>query len=99
MRRKNAMGERLIAIEDISGPEQDALEKLLLLVPPKQRQDLELRRLLLFRLRIDGFDITRNYLVDRTRSADRCGFSGRIYEYLKDDDIERSCPTDESASG
>jgi len=88
------MGEKLYSIEDVSGPEQDNLEKLLLLVPPKQRQDLQLRRLLLFRLLIDGFQATRSYLVDRTRAADRCGYSGRIYDYLKDDDIERSCPMD-----
>jgi len=88
------MGEKLYSIEDVSGPEQDNLEKLLLLVPPKQRQDLQLRRLLLFRLLIDGFQTTRSYLVDRTRAADRCGYSGRIYDYLKDDDIERSCPMD-----
>jgi len=88
------MGKKLYSIEDTPGPAQDALDKLLLLVPPTQRQDIQLRRLLLFRLQIDGFDITRHYLVDRTRSADRCGYSGRIYNYLKDDDIDRSCPSD-----
>ncbi|CAB5123938.1 hypothetical protein D3OALGA1CA_2765 [Olavius algarvensis associated proteobacterium Delta 3] len=89
------MGETVYSIEDVSGPERDDLYKLLLLVPPKQRQDLQLRRLLLFRLRIDGFDRCRTYLVNRTRSADRCGFTGRIFDYLKDDDIEGSCPLDE----
>jgi len=88
------MGQKLYSIENLSGQDHDDLEKLLLLVPPKQRQDLQLRRLLLFRLLIDGFEITRSYMVDKTRAADRCGFSGRIYDYLKDDDIERSCPED-----
>ena len=85
------MDNSLIDIDDLPGEDRDHLEKLMLLVSPSDRADIRLRRLLLFRLRLDGFTQTRNYLVEKTRSAERCGFSSGLFEYLKDDEQEKGC--------
>ncbi len=85
------MKKDLIDIDNLPGEEQDRLDQLMVLAPPADRDDVRLRRLLLFRLRLDGFPTTRSYLVEKTRSADRCRFSGSLYDYLKDDVEEKAC--------
>ena len=85
------MEKDLIDLDEIPGEDRENLEKLMLLVSPAERTDVQPRRLLLFRLRLDGISKTRDYLVQRTRASERCGFSGRIFDYLKDDTEERSC--------
>ena len=85
------MEKDLIDLDELPGEDRENLEKLMLLIPPADREDVDLRRLLLFRLRLDGFSRTRNYLVERVRSADRCGFSGRLFDYLKDGLEEKAC--------
>jgi hypothetical protein len=88
------MPKDLIDIEHLPGKDREQLEKLMLLAPPADRDDVRLRRLLLFRLRLDGFPSTRGYLVEKTRSADRCRFIGSLYDYLKDDVEEKACLED-----
>ncbi|MGD9210508.1 MAG: hypothetical protein PVI90_07010 [Desulfobacteraceae bacterium] len=85
------MTDNIISIENHFSEQATDLKKLLKLVSPSQRNDTELQRLILFRLKLDGFDRTRAYLVDKTRAADKCGFNGRLYDYLKDDKIESTC--------
>jgi len=85
------MAHNVIAIETLDGADKEALQKLMLLVPPDQRQDKDLLRLLAFRLKLDGFTATRQYLVRKTRDADQCVFTGRLYDYLKDDLEEQKC--------
>ncbi|MGD8368576.1 MAG: hypothetical protein PVG78_13130 [Desulfobacterales bacterium] len=85
------MQKDIIDIDNLPGEQRDRLEQLMLLVPPSDRDDMRLRRLLLFRLRLDGFPTTRGYLVDKVRSADRCRFFGSFYDYLKDDVEEKAC--------
>ena len=86
------MTDNLIAIDDSLGDQAANLEKLMKLVDPSQREDQDLARLLLIRLQLDGLDDTRDYLVQKTRAADRCNYAGRLYDYLKDDVEERTCP-------
>jgi hypothetical protein len=85
------MTGEIIDLEDINEAARVDLKKLLLLIPPEQREDLELKRLLLFRLQLDGLHSTRAYLVEKTREADRCGYTGSMYDYLKDDHQARVC--------
>ena len=81
----------IIELEQINDAARIDLKKLLLLIPPEQREDQQLKRLLLFRLQLDGLHATRAYLVEKTREADRCGYTGSMYEYLKDDVEARVC--------
>jgi hypothetical protein len=85
------MTDKLIAIDDSLANQTEDLQKLMKLVDPHQRGDRDLARLLLVRLKLDGLEPTRDYLVEKTRAADRCGFEGRLYHYLKDDATERTC--------
>ncbi|MDJ0780684.1 MAG: hypothetical protein QNJ22_01870 [Desulfosarcinaceae bacterium] len=85
------MADNLIPIDDTLGGLAEELQKLMKLVDPHQRDDKELARLLLIRLKIDGLERTRAYLVEKTRAADACGYTGRLYDYLKDDTEARSC--------
>ena len=89
------MTAEIIELENINEAARIDLNKLMLLVPPEQREDQDLKRLLLFRLKLDGLHTTRGYLVEKTREADRCGYTGRIYDYLKDDFESRVCRAQE----
>lgn len=89
------MADSIIPIEDHFSEKRPDLKKLLKLVPPKQRDDTDLQRLILFRLSLDSFASTRAYLVDKIRAADRCKFNGRLFDYLKDDKIETACTSKE----
>ncbi len=92
------MSTKIVTLEDLPGPHNQELKKLMLLVPPKQRDDSDLTRLILFRLKLDGFEQTRAYLVEKLRAADGCSFNGRLYDYLKDDVQENECK-EEGESG
>ena len=85
------MPHNVIAIEALNVTDKEALQKLMLLVPPDQRKDKDLMRLLAFRLKLDGFTATRQYLVRKTRDADKCAYPGRLYDYLKNDREEKQC--------
>lgn len=85
------MTDKLISIDDSLVDQTADLQKLMKLVDPHQREDRDLARLLLVRLKLDGIERTRDYLVQKTRAADRCGFQGRLYHYLKDNAEERTC--------
>ena len=88
------MSDIIIPIESYMTEYKKDLKILLKLIPPKQRNDIDLQRLILFRLKLDQFDRTRAYLVDRIRAADRCKFEGRLYDYLKDDTVDNQCKPD-----
>ena len=90
------MTDNLISIDDRLDDQTEDLQKLMKLVDPHQREDKDLARLLLVRLKLDGLATTRDYLVAKTRAADACGFNGRLYDYLKDDAQERVCTDDNS---
>ena len=56
---------KVINIENTGGQDQIILRNVMRMVPNKDRNDLSLKRLLAFRLRIDGEGATRNYLMRR----------------------------------
>lgn len=86
------MTAKIIAIEQLSGPLRVSLENILRMVPDRDRNDVNLQRLLAFRLRIDGEASLKEYLMSRIRDAIQCGYSGRLYEYLKGDPRNLDCP-------
>ena len=85
------MTDKLISIDEKLGDHADDLKKLMKLVDPSQHGDRDLTRLLLIRLQLDGLERTRAYLVKKTRAAEACNFTGRLYDYLKDDLEEGTC--------
>ncbi len=83
--------DKLILIESEGGPYQMVLQRILRMVPEQDKNDVELQRLLAFRLRVDGEGVTSEYLMRKIRDMIQCQYSGRLYEFLKDDAIVRTC--------
>ena len=81
----------IINIEDRDDDLHDTLERVLLLVPEKDKQDLNLQRIIAFRLKLDGESETRAYLVKKIEEIIQCAYTGSLYEFLKDDIQEKNC--------
>lgn len=76
------MTQKVILPESLVGSDKIALERLLSLLPPQDRSDLKLRRFLIFRMKIDGEDVTKGYILRKLEDIDRQGFSGSFYEFV-----------------
>ena len=85
------MEDNLISIERGSGPNQAMLQRILRMVPDKDKNDSELVRMLAFRLRIDGEGATSEYLMRKIRNMIQCAYHGRLYDFIKNDEMEREC--------
>ena len=85
------MTEKIIAIEEDNGPFQKSLKRIMDLVPERDRGDKKLQRLIAFRLKIDGEVFTSDYLARKIREIMQCGYSGSLYDFLKDDIQEKEC--------
>ncbi|MEJ2039086.1 MAG: hypothetical protein P8X55_09155 [Desulfosarcinaceae bacterium] len=83
--------EKIISIESAGGPYQALLRNVLRMVPDRDKEDLELKRLLAFRLRIDGESATREYLMRKIRDMIQCSYNGRLYDFLKNDELSQGC--------
>ncbi len=88
------MTEKIIAIEKGNGPFQAALKKIMTLVPDRDKTDEKLLRLIAFRLKIDGEGPTAEYLTLKIREMVQCGYTGRMYDFVKDDIVSRDCDSD-----
>lgn len=88
------MSDNVIAIEKGNGPFQASLKKVMKLVPERDRLDEKLKRLIAFRLKIDGESPTVEYLTLKIREAVQCGYAGSLYDFLKNDLAEKECPPD-----
>ena len=96
------MADKIIAIEQQNGPFQMAFQRIMRLVPERDKQDKKLQRLIAFRLRIDGEAKLSEYLVKKIKEAIKCSYSGSMYDFLKDDIIAKECEgpdTDEPPPG
>ena len=89
------MFDNLIAIEEKNGPYQAVFQRILRMVPDRDKNDKNLQRLLAFRLRIDGEAALREYLIRKIREVIKCAYTGSLYNFLKDDLIEKECCTEE----
>ena len=89
------MSEKLITIEAQGGPYQALLQRILRMVPDRDKNDKNLQRLLAFRLRIDGEGALSEYLILKIRETIKCAYTGSLYNFLKDDLIEKECGMDE----
>lgn|GEM_PF-392403 len=94
----NSKPEKLITIEDREDPYRAIFERLMRMVPDRDREDEKLKRLIAFRLRVDGEAAVNEYLVAKIRDAINCAYHGPLYNFLKDDTLEQICPTEKSGS-
>ena len=85
------MTDKIIAIEQQDGPFQNALQRIMRMVPDRDKQDKKLQRLIAFRLKIDGEAALSEYLIKKIKAAIKCSYSGSMYDYLKDDMAEKEC--------
>ena len=93
------MFDKLITIEDQDGPYQPLFQQIMRMVPDRDKNDKNLQRLLAFRLRIDGEAALREYLMRKIRETIKCAYTGKLYDFLKDDLNENICDLDEEETG
>jgi len=85
------MTDKIISIEQQNGPFQATLQRVMRMVPDRDKQDKKLQRLIAFRLRIDGEAALSEYLIKKIKTAIKCSYSGSMYDYLKDDMTSKEC--------
>ncbi len=85
------MSKKVIFLEGIKGPFHDAFQRLMELVPIQDRNDKNLQRLIAFRSKNDGEDLTRTYILQKINHAKECNYTGSLYDFLKDDQLDTSC--------
>jgi hypothetical protein len=87
------MTAKIIAIEQLMGPLRGSFSNIMRMVPDRDRNDVNLQRLLAFRLRIDGEAALKDYLLSRIRDAIQCGYAGSLHDFLKRDIRDVDCLT------
>ena len=92
------MSKKLITIEEQQGPFKTVLQRIMRMVPERDKNDINLQRLLAFRLRIDGEAALSEYLIRKIRETIKCAYTGSLYEFLKNDLIEKECRSEEKES-
>ena len=93
------MSDKLIAIEEQDGPFQNVFQRIMRMVPDRDKNDKNLQRLLAFRLRIDGEAALNEYLIRKIRETIKCAYTGSLDDFLKNDLIEKECcPEDDGES-
>jgi len=93
------MSDKLIALEEQNGPFQAIFQRIMRMVPDRDKNDKNLQRLLSFRLRIDGEAALNEYLIRKIRETIKCAYTGNLYDFLKDDLIEKECGGPEEDAG
>jgi hypothetical protein len=89
------MADKIISIEEQSGAFQTVFQRVMRMVPDRDKKDKKLQRLIAFRLRIDGEAAISEYLIKKIKEAIKCSFNGSLYDYLKDDLLEKICLGDD----
>jgi hypothetical protein len=85
------MADKIIALEELPGPYQAVFQRLMRMVPNRDKNDKNLQRLIIFRLRVDGEAATSEYLIRKIREVIQCAYTGSLYDYLKNDLKEKDC--------
>ena len=83
--------DKVISIEAVQGPHQLVLQRIWRMIPDRDKEDLDLKRLLAFRVRVDGEALTSEYLMRKIRDMIQCAYTGRLYDFIKDDAIAGDC--------
>ena len=94
LRQAGTMSDKLISLEEQDGPFQTVFRRIMRMVPDRDKNDKNLQRLLAFRLKIDGEAVLSEFLIRKIRETIKCAYTGSLYEFLKDDLIEKECRPD-----
>jgi hypothetical protein len=89
------MADKIIHLEKGEGPFQALLQRVMRMVPDRDRGDPNLQRLIAFRLKVDGEAATSEYLIRKVRETIQCAYHGSLYDFLKDDAESRTCSNEE----
>ena len=81
----------IIHIEEKEGPLLDILKRVMRMVPEKDKNDVNLQRLIAFRLRVDGEVAIRDYLLEKIKDGIQWAYTGSLNDYLKNDLEEKEC--------
>ena len=73
------MSDKLITIEKQVGLHQAFFQRIMRMVPDRDKNDTNLQRLLAFRLRIDGEAALSEYLIHKIKETIQCAYTGRLY--------------------
>ena len=99
LRQAAIMSDKLISLEEQDGPFQTVFQRVMRMVPDRDKKDKNLQRLLAFRLKIDGEAALSEFLIRKIRETIKCAYTGSLYDFLKNDLIEKECkPKDEELS-
>ena len=85
------MSDKVISLEETEGTFQMTFQRVMRMVPDRDKNDKKLQRLLAFRLKVDGEASISEYLIRKIREAIKCSYTGSLYDFLKDDRIEKEC--------
>jgi len=83
--------DKIISIDEEKGAFQIVFQRVMRMVPDRDKGDKKLQRLIAFRLRIDGEAAISEYLIKKIKEAINCSYSGSMYDYLKDDLAAKEC--------
>jgi len=85
------MTSNVISIDRLDAAQQEAFNRLMAVIPVRQREEMNLKRLIAVRLKLDGEEATKHYLLEKIEHAVRCGYSGSLFDFVKDDQEEIIC--------
>jgi hypothetical protein len=85
------MADKIISIEEQAGPFQIVFQRVMRMVPDRDKHDKKLQRLIAFRLKVDGEAAISAYLIKKIKETIKCAYSGSLYDYLKDDIEVKEC--------
>ena len=91
MTGERRMSEKIFTIENQQGPFQTIFQRMMRMVPEKDKSDIKLQRLIAFRLKIDGEDAAGEYLIRKLKQVIQCSYTGSFYEFIKDDLKNSEC--------
>ena len=93
------MPGKIVTIEETQGAFQRSFQRIMRMVPDRDKQDKKLRRLIAFRLKLDGESALIEYLMKKIRTAIKCSYTGPLYDFLKDDVQSKQCLGPNDTSG
>ena len=96
------MAPKLIAIENRSGPFRMVFQRVMRMVPDRDKNDKRLQRMLAFRIINDGEAATASYLIRKIRFFVHLPAPKSFYEFLvdgKDHEFPPTLPLDGDPPG
>jgi hypothetical protein len=92
------MPDKIVTIEETEGAFQRSFQRIMRMVPDRDKHDKKLQRLIAFRLKLDGESAMNEFLMKKIKTAIKCSYTGTLYDFLKDDLQFKQClgPNDTS---